>query len=107
MEFVVEVYKFTADFPNEEKFGLTSQLRRAAVLIPTNVSEGSTRKSTKECIQFLYVSLGSSSELEALLEICIRLNIGLAEKASDLLNQLEKIKRMLISLIKTLKKKST
>jgi len=76
IEYVAEIYKYTADFPGEEKFGLTSQLRRAAVSIPTNISEGSTRKLTKEFIQFLYVSLWSSSELETLLEISINLNIG-------------------------------
>ena len=106
VEFVVDIYHFTKDFPDEEKFGLTSQLRRAAVSIPTNISEGSTRKSTKEFIQFLYVSLGSSSELETLLEISQKLNIGTIEKANNLVNQLEAIKRMLLSLIKTLKNKS-
>jgi len=106
VKFVAEVYKFTADFPDEEKFGLTFQLRRASVSIPTNISEGSTRKSTKEFIQFLYVSLGSSSELETLLEISLQLNIGSTEKANNLIKQLEAIKRMLLSLIKSWKNKN-
>lgn len=106
VNFVAEVYKFTADFPNDEKFGLTSQLRRAAVSIPTNISEGSTRKSKKEFIQFLYVSLGSASELETLLEISKKLNIGNIKYTEILLKQLESIKRMLLSLIKALKNKN-
>ena len=54
MDFVVDVYKLTQFFPNDEKFGLTSQLRRAAVSIPSNIAEGAARKGAKEYIQFLY-----------------------------------------------------
>jgi len=107
VEFVADIYKFTKDFPDEEKFGLISQLRRAAVSLPANISEGSTRQSTKEFIQFTYIALGSSSELETLLEISIKLNIGSIKEANVLLEKLEAIKRMLLSLIKALKKKST
>lgn len=105
IEFVAEVYQFTGDFPDEEKFGLTSQLRRAAISIPTNISEGSSRKSTREFIQFTYFSLGSASEVETLIEICTKLDIGSSIKADDINHKLEAIKRMLLSLVKSLKNK--
>lgn len=67
--FVSSIYKMTQTFPSEERFGLVSQLRRASVSVPTNIAEGSARNSTKELIQFLYISLGSVSEIETLLQI--------------------------------------
>ena len=103
--FVSEIYKLTSDFPEAEKDGLISQLRRAAVSVPTNISEGSSRKSTKELIQFLYISLGSISEIETLLEISRNLEILNASNFELLNSDLESIKRMLISLIKSLKNK--
>lgn len=63
------MYKVTKSFPREELFGLTSQLRRAAVSIASNITEGSGRKHNKELIQFLYIALGSSSEIETQLLI--------------------------------------
>ena len=73
MDFVELIYKITGEFPENEKFGLTSQLRRASISIPSNLAEGAGRKSTKEFIQFLYIALGSSSEIETQLEIAMRL----------------------------------
>jgi len=73
LDFVISIYQITAGFPSEEKYGLTSQLRRAAVSIPTNIAEGVSKNSTKEYIRFLYISLGSTSEIECLLEISNRL----------------------------------
>ena len=73
MSLVEAVYKATADFPAEEKYGLSSQIRRCAVSIPSNIAEGFMRKSTKEYIQFLYISLGSLGELDTQLEISNRL----------------------------------
>jgi len=105
IDFVTEIYQFTTTLPAEEKYGLTSQLRRAAVSIPTNISEGSSRKSTKEYIQFLYISLGSISEIETLVEISKNLGLMGTDTLELLTNDLEVIKRMLISLIKTLKNK--
>ena len=64
MNLAKEVYKLTERFPREEIFGLTSQMRRAAVSIPSNIAEGAARKSDKEFIQFLHVSLGSLAEVE-------------------------------------------
>jgi four helix bundle protein len=100
---VTDIYKFTASFPEEEKFGLISQLRRAAVSVPTNISEGSSRKSTKEFIHFLYISLGSASEIETLLEISKNLGFDRGDENDSLVADLVSIKRMILSLIKSLK----
>ena len=98
---VVKVYAVTKLFPAEERFGLTQQMRRAAVSIPSNIAEGSARKSTNELRQFLYVSLGSLAELETQMIICERLQYFLADPSS--INQdLDEIRRMLQSIIKSL-----
>ena len=77
---VEEIYKLTKNFPKEEKFGLTNQLRRAAVSVPSNIAEGAARKSDKENIQFLYISLGSLSEIETQLIIANRLEFSNTEE---------------------------
>ena len=64
IELVEKIYKGTNGFPREEIYGITSQMRRASVSIPSNIAEGAARNSGKEFIQFLYISLGSLSELE-------------------------------------------
>lgn len=71
----VEVYKATANFPTEEKYGLTSQIRKSAVSIPSNISEGAGRNSDNEFLHFLGVSNGSSYELQTQLIISNRLNL--------------------------------
>jgi len=103
MDFVVEIYQMTKPFPQSELYGLTTQLRRAAVSIPSNIAEGSARKNTKEFIQFLYIAQGSLFEIETQLIISERL-----EYIKSPIEQYEKIKflRALISgLISALYKK--
>lgn len=73
-EFVKFSYKITSKFPDDEKFGLISQIRRAAVSVPVNIAEGAARKSKKEFVQFLHISLGSASELDTLLMLSNDLN---------------------------------
>ncbi|WP_187477629.1 four helix bundle protein [Amniculibacterium sp. G2-70] len=69
ISFVTDIYQVTNNFPKEELYGLTNQIRRAAVSIPSNIAEGSARQSNKEFIQFLYIALGSLMEVETQLII--------------------------------------
>jgi len=101
LDLVVEIYQLTNDFPESEKYGLISQLRRAAVSVPSNISEGAGRNSKKEFIQFLHIALGSLNEIETQLEIAKRLNYLLS--IDDSLKELIYIKRMLLKLIESLK----
>ncbi|MDR1090233.1 MAG: four helix bundle protein [Prevotella sp.] len=97
------IYEATASYPHAEQFGLTSQIRRSAVSIPSNIAEGCGRNSDKELIQFLYIALGSASELET--QIIISVELGLLEKqnADLILISINEIIRMVSSLIKSLK----
>jgi four helix bundle protein len=101
MDFVVELYKLTDSFPESEKFGLVSQLRRAAVSVPSNVAEGAARKGNKENIQFLYIALGSISEIETQLILADRLKF--ISEDNTLLSDLITIKSKMINYIKYLK----
>jgi len=102
LTFVTGIYKFTKSLPDDEKFGIISQLRRAAVSVPINISEGAARLSRKEFIQFLYVSLGSISEIDTLLLIVGNLKYSDDDELSKLQQQDDEIKKMLTSLIKSL-----
>ena len=105
VDFTEEIYKLTLRFPKHEINGLVSQLRRAAVSIPTNIAEGSSRNHNKEVIQFLYFSLGSASEIETLLLICKKVNYIDEAEQNHLLSHLTSIKVTIIGLIKYLKNK--
>lgn len=83
---VFEIYKLTAKFPKEELYGLTSQMRRAAVSIPSNIAEGCGRQYKKETIQFQYISRGSQYELET--ELYLSFDLGFISEA-DLNRTLE------------------
>ncbi len=100
--FVKEMYVVTASFPLEEKFGLVSQLRRAAVSVPTNIAEGAARKSKKEFIHFLYIAEGSVSELDTLIELSFELNFCSKETLEKLVMLLENISKRIIGLIRKL-----
>ena len=82
------VYKQTKDFPKHEQFGMTSQIRRAAISVPTNIAEGSARKGNKEFIQFLHISLGSLSELETLIILSQNIDYISEENKNELLELL-------------------
>ncbi len=94
MDLVVSIYQITKLFPDSEKFGLTSQMRRAVVSIPSNIAEGAARKGNKELIQFLHISIGSLSELETQYLIAIRLEFIKKEEALEL--QMIEVKKLLI-----------
>lgn len=101
-EFVKKIYLATGSFPSEEKFGLVSQLRRAAVSVPSNIAEDAARKSKKEFIQFLYIVEGSVSELDTLIQLAFELDFCSKQTADNLLTLLEDISKRIIGLIKKL-----
>ena len=103
MDLVEDVYKITANFPKEEKYGLISQIRRCSVSIPSNISEGFMRKSTKEYIQFIYIALGSLGELDTQMEIAVRLKF--MESKKDFNEKLLLIRKQLYGMVKSLKTK--
>lgn len=102
--FVTEIYKVTCEFPADERFGLVTQMRRAAVSIPSNVSEGAAR-GTVEFTQFVRIAIGSASELDTQLEICHRLGYLPSDLYLSLDVKLTAIDRMLIGLRKSLLQK--
>lgn len=99
MDLAVEIYSVTRYFPKSEEFGLTSQMRRAAVPISSNIAEGYGRGSRKELQHFLEFSSGSASELETQLLICQRVELLPAEVANDLCKEIRTILKMLSSLV--------
>ncbi|WP_395051226.1 four helix bundle protein [Flavobacterium sp.] len=94
MDLVETIYKLTQTFPDAEKFGLTSQMRRAAVSIPSNIAEGSARKGDKELIHFLHIALGSLSELDTQYLIAVRL--AFIEKEDAVQEQMIDVKKLLL-----------
>ena len=102
IELVKSVYKTTDKFPRQEMYGLVSQIRRAAVSIPSNVAEGFRRFHNKEYRQFLYTSLGSCAELETQITIARELNYLAPDCETQLLEKLDHICRMTSNLIKML-----
>lgn len=102
IELVKNIYKETKNFPSDEKFGLVSQMRRAAVSIPSNIAEGFRRRYNNEYRQFLHTSLGSCAELETQVVIAAEIKYITKEIRDLILAELESISKMLISLIKKL-----
>ena len=102
---VKEVYILTEDFPKSELYGLTNQMRRAAVSIPSNIAEGYSRKHRQEYIQFLKVAFGSGAELETQLTIAKELNFAPPGKLASVELLLSETLRMLNKLVASLNPK--
>jgi four helix bundle protein len=98
MKLTVEVYKISAKLPSDERYGLTSQIRRAAVSIPSNIAEGSSRASDKDFLRFLSISLGSAFELETQLLIAEELLLINSSDTKVVIQKLEEIQKMIIGL---------
>ena len=94
IDLVVDVYKATSEFPKEEKYGLTSQMRRSAVSVPSNIAEGAGRNSDKEFCHFLAIAHGSSYELETQDIVSERLNLINKETCDDLCNKIIEVQKM-------------
>jgi len=100
MDLVVAVYELTKDFPPSEIYGLTSQMRRSAVSIPSNIAEGSKRKTRNDFLQFIAIAFGSGAELETQVEIARRLKYGKEEILAKIENTLTEVLKMLFVLSK-------
>ena len=101
-QLALSIYKNTDSLPVEERFGLTSQLRRAAVSIPTNIAEGCGRGSDGDFARFLWIALGSAAELEYLLLLARELDFLKGDDANQLTGHVIEVKRMLSSLVQKL-----
>lgn len=103
IQLVKHVYKVTNDFPSSERFGLISQMQRAAVSIPSNIAEGRLRTTDKNFIQFLSIALGSCAELQT--QVVISYEIGYVNSSTlqALQNEIDEIMKMVTGLAKKLK----
>jgi four helix bundle protein len=98
-EIVVEAYKLTRSFPSEELYGLTTQMRRAAISIPCNISEGHSRRATKDYQRFLNIAAGSCAELETQVEISLELGYLKTASCEDVMEKINYERCMLRKLI--------
>lgn len=103
MDLAKGVYSLTAEFPKEEIYGLVSQMRRAAVSIPSNIAEGSARNSHKEFIRFLYTALGSLAELET--QVLLSRGLGFVQ-SSEIDEDIERVRKMIFGLIRHLRRRN-
>lgn len=102
MDIVVDLYRLTDTFPETERYGLVSQMRRAAISIPSNIAEGSSRYSEKEQFRFSELSLGSSFELETQLRASDRLGFVKTEMSQELLHSIVEEQRMISGFMRQL-----
>lgn len=103
-KFCIQIYNLTKSFPEEERYGLASQMRRAAVSIPCNIAEGYGRRTKKEYIQFLYVAYGSVCELETQTMLVSDLGYINSEIMTSFQQDFRDVERMLKALIKSLER---
>ena len=104
IDLVTLIYKYTAEYPKDEVYGLTSQIRRCAVSIPSNIAEGSARTTKKDFSHFLAIALGSVAELETQLIISRNLNYLSEAVLDELISELISIRRMTLGLRKSINK---
>ncbi len=104
MHLARSVYELTASFPKNEQYGLVSQMRRAAISIPSNIAEGAARNHDKELVQFLYIALGSVAELET--QLLLARDFGYVV-GSTVFSLIDKTKKLLLGLLKYLKNKGS
>lgn len=104
VELIQLVYIFSEKIPPEEKYGLTSQLKRAVTSVSLNIAEGAARNTKKEFIQFLYIAEGSLSEVDTILTICANLKYCNLDETREIEDKSEKISALIQGLIKKLKK---
>jgi len=102
MDLVEEIYRCSQGFPNDERFGLTAQLRRAAVSVPSNIAEGNSRGTSRDYLRFLDMSYGSLAEVETQVMIANRLNYLDSPKLEDLLQRTGEIGRLINGLQRSL-----
>ncbi len=100
---VLRIYHISKFFPQNEIYGLTSQIRRAASSIPTNIAEGCGRETNKDFARFLYISIGSASELEYLILLINDLEILDNYESKKIIDEIIEIRKMLLSLINKLR----
>ena len=101
-DFVPRIYKATKNFPIEERFGLQSQFRRAAVSVPTNIVEGCARRSQPDYVRFLDIAHGSAAEVAFLIDLATTLEFLTVDQRSELLGDAEGIRKSLSALIQSL-----
>jgi len=106
MSFVERIYKLTRSFPEEERYCLVSQMRRAAVSVPSNIAEGNGRGHSKEYLYFLYNARGSLMELRTQIDISRRLGYLKEADYSSLIESYETLRKMLMNLISSIRRKS-
>ena len=107
MDLAMEIYKVTAGFPAEERYGLTSQLRRAGVSVPSNIAEGHARKSDGAFLNHVRIALGSLAELATQLEIATRLTYLDKNRSVALFSEVDRSRQMLHGLRRTLERRRT
>lgn len=103
IDLILDIYEFTKKFPKSEEYALTSQLRRAAISIPSNIAEGAGRQTKKEFIQFLHIAQGSASEIDTQLEIAFRLGYLDDAEKMKLDMQISNIGKMITGLQRSIK----
>ena len=106
MDMVVAVYGLTADFPAQERYGLASQMQRAAVSIPANIAEGYGRVHRGNYLHHLSIARGSLAELETHIALAVRLQFVEREKAANVWNMTQEVGKMLSTMIRTLQQKA-